>query len=446
MEKVIDCMKNIVRFLLVLVWVPIVPAMDLLEVYDLAVVNDPTFLEAAANRESAQESRPQAIANLLPVLSAVGTSQDTRLHNKKVTFQTGPRADKTQSFWTHSITVDLTQPIFNVDFWVQFSQSENQIAQADAEYGAVGQDLIERTTSAYLDVLLAKDTLDFSVSEKRAFARQLEQAKQRFEVGLIAITDVYEIQAGYDTSAADVIKAENDLDDRKEELREIIGDNPVDLAGLGTDLPLLNPDPEDIDVWTQLAKAHNFNIIARQNQAEFTKKTIERQRSGHYPTLDIVGSYGYQDDNSSFGLRGDTGRIGLELNVPLFEGGGVNSRTRQAFSDFQAAQQQLEKERRSVIRQVKNGYRGVISTIGQVKARAATVRSSKSSLEATKAGYDVGTRTSVDVVAEQRNLFRSKRDHAQTRYDYVKNWLRLKAAVSDLSRNDLERFNRLLTN
>ena len=398
MEKVIDCMKDIVRFLarLVLIWVPMVPAMDLLEVYDLAVVNDPTFLEAAATRESAQESRPQAIANLLPVLSGVGSSQHTRLHNQKVdTFQSVDSTGKTQDFWTNSVRIDLTQPIFNLDFWVQFSQSENQIAQADAEYGTVWQDLIQRTTGAYLDVLLAKDTLDFSSSEKRAFARQLEQAKQRFEVGLIAITDVYEIQAGYDTSMADVIKAENDLDDRKEELREIIGDSPVDLAGLGTDLPLLKPDPADIDVWTQLAKTHNLNIIARQNQAAFAQKNIERQRSGHYPTLDIRGSYAYQEDNSSFGLTGDTGRIGLELNVPLFSGGSVNSRTRQAFSDFQAAQQDLARERRSVIRQVKNGYRGVISTIGQVKARAATVRSSRSSLEATKAGYDVGTRTSV---------------------------------------------------
>ncbi len=244
---------------------------------------------------------------------------------------------------------------------------------------------------------------------------------------------------------ADAIEAENDLDDSKEALREIIGDSPVDLAGLGTDLPLLKPDPEDIEAWTRLAKAHNLNIIARQNQAEFAKKNIERQRSGHYPTLDIRGSYAYQDDNSSFGLRGDTGRIGLELNVPLFTGGSINSRTRQAFSEFHATQQQLTAARRSVIRQVKSGYRGIISPIGQVKARAATVRSSKSALEATKAGFEVGTRTSVYVVAEQRNLFRSKRDHAQSRYDYIRNWLRLKAAVSDLNRNDLEKFNRLLS-
>ncbi len=447
--KVFDRMKNIVRFLvaLVSVWVPIVSAMDLLEVYDLAVVNDPTFLEAAANRESARESRPQAIANLLPVLSGVGSTQSTRLHNKKVnTFQTSSGAGKTQSFWTNSLRVDLNQPIFNMDSWVQLSQSENQIAQADAEYGAAGQDLIERTTDAYLNILLARDTLEFSSSEKRAFERQLEQAKQRFEVGLIAITDVLEIQAGYDKSVADAIEAENDLDDNKETLREIIGDSPVDLAGLGNELPLLKPDPEDIEAWAKLAKAHNLTVIAQQNQTEFAKKNIERQRSGHYPTLDFRGSYAYQDDNSSFGLRGDTGRIGLELNVPLFTGGSINSRTRQAFSDFHAAQQQLAAARRSVIRQVKSGYRGIISTIGQVKARAATVKSSKSALEATKAGFEVGTRTSVDVVAEQRNLFRSKRDHAEVRYEYIRNWLELKAAVSDLSRNDLVKFNRLLAN
>ena len=441
-------MRNIVRFLVVLVsfWVPIVPAMDLLEVYDLAVDNDPTLLEAAAQRRSARQSRPQAIANLLPVLSAVGTTQSTRLHNKKAgTFQSGSGAGKTQNFWTNSLRVDLNQPIFNLDSWVQLSQSDNQIAQADAEYGAAEQAMIVRTTGAYLDILLAKDTLEFSSSEKRAFARQLEQAKQRFEVGLIAITDALEIQAGYDKSVADVIQAENDLDDKKEALREIIGDIPVDLAGLGNELPLLKPDPENIETWTKLARVRNFNIIAQQNQAELAKKNIERQRSGHYPTLDIRGSYAYQDDNSSFGLRGDTSRIGLELNIPLFQGGSTNSRTSQALFEFHAAQQLLTTARRAIVRQVKSGYRGVISTIAQVKARAATVKSSTTALEATKAGFEVGTRTSVDVVTEQRNLFRSKRDHAETRYEYIRNWLGLKAAVSDLSREDLEKFNRLLT-
>ena len=443
-----DCIKSLVQIFvtIIFVWIPVAYGMDLLDVYDMAAVNDPTFQEAAAQRESAKESRPQAIANLLPVLSGVGTTQSTRLHNKKAgTFQSGAGAGKTQNFWTNSIRVDLVQPIFNLDSWVQLSQSENQIAQADAEYEAAGQELIFRTTDAYLEVLLAKDTLEFSSSEKRAFERQLEQAKLRFEVGLIATTDVLEIQAGYDKSVADAIEAENDLDDKKEALREIIGDIPVDLAGLGNELPLLKPDPEDIEAWARLAKAHNLTIIAQQNQSEIAKNNIDRQRSGHYPTLDLVGSYAYQDDNSSFGLRGDTGKIGFELNVPLFTGGSVNSRTRQAFSEFHAAEQQLAAVRRSVIRQVKSGYRGIISTIGQVKARAATVRSSKSALEATKAGFEVGTRTSVDVIAEQRNLFRSKRDYAEARYEYIRNWLRLKAAVSDLSRNDLEKFNRLLT-
>ena len=442
------CMKNLFQLLavVILVRIPIAGAMDLLEAYDLALVNDPAFLEAAAQYQFAQEFRPQAIANFLPNVSAVGTTQTTRLHNKKTgTFQSRTGVGKTQNFWTNSIRVDLIQPIFNIESWVQYSQSENQIAQADAEYGAVEQDTVIRTTDAYLNILLARDTLEFSKFEKRAFGHQLEQAKQRFEMSLIAIADVLEIQAEYDKSVADAIEAENDLDDRKEELREIIGESPVDLAGLGTDLPLLKPNPEEIGVWTKLAKTYNLNIIARQNQAEYAKKNIEGQRSGHYPTLDLVGSYAYQDDNSSFGLRGDTGKIGLELNVPLFQGGNINSRTRQALSEYHIAQQQLVAVRRSVIRLVKSGYRGVISTISQVKARAATVRSSKSALEATRAGFEVGIRTSGDVITEQRNLSRSKWDHAEARYEYIRNWLRLKVAVSDLSRNDLEKFNRLLT-
>lgn len=439
-------MRILVRLLTVLASgvVPIASAMDLIEVYDLAVVNDPAFLEAKARRDSDQESRPQAIANLLPSLSVSGSTRTTRLHNKKVSFER-VGADKTSNFFTHRIGLDLRQPVFHKDFWVQLDQSDNQIVQADAEYAATKQELIVRTTNAYLDVLLANDTLVFATAEKLALARQLEQAQQRFNVGLIAITDVLEAQAGYDKAVADEIQAENDLDNRKEELREIIGDSPVDLAGLGDELPLLKPDPENIEEWSKLAENLNLDIIARKNEAERARKQIEFERSGHYPTVDIVGRYDYQDD-TGFSRRGDQASIGLELNFPLFQGGAVNSRSRQAQFDFAAAQQGLAAERRSVIRQVKDSYRGVISTIGQVNAREATVKSSKSAVEATEAGFEVGTRTMVDVVAEQRNLFRSKRDHAETRYDYIKNWLRLKQATSDLSREDLEKFNRLLTN
>lgn len=427
---------------------PAVSAMDLIEVYDLAFANDPTFREARAKRDSSEELRYQAIANLLPVITISSSTQTTRLHNKKVgTFQTsgGDDAEKTQNFYTNIAAVDLTQPVFHKDFWVQLDQSDNQIAQAYAEYSAAEQNLISRTTEAYLDVLLAEDTYTLATAEKLALARQLEQAQQRFEVGLIAITDVLEAQAGYDNAVAGEIEAANEVDNSKEALREIIGETPIDLSVLGAELPLVKPDPDDIKEWRKFAELRNLTLIAEKNRTEVARKQIERQRSGHYPTLDITGRYNYQDDNSSFGLRGDVARIGLEFNLPLFEGGAVSSRVRQARSDFQAAQQQLASVQRSVIRQVKDGYRGVISTLNQVKALAATVKSSVSSLEATVAGFEVGTRTMVDVVAEQRNLFRSKRDYAETRYNYIRNWLRLKEAASDLQREELERFNRLLT-
>lgn len=450
-------MKKLFQLLPLLACVCVRPgnAMDLLEVYDLAVLNDPIILEAKARRDSAQESKPQAIANLLPVLSVSGNSKRTRLHNKKITFQTDvtldPGApglsapDKTQDFWTNQINLNLRQSLFNREFWVQLDQAGNQVAQAEAEYSAAQLNLIVRTTAAYLDVLLAEDTVEFSTSEKLSLARQLEQAQQRFNVGLIAITDVLEAQAGYDISIADEISALNDLDNRKEELREIIGDYPIAINGLGGELPLLKPQPENIEEWSKLAQKLNFSIIARKNETEVARKQIKFEQSGHFPTLDVVGNYSYQDDNSSFGLRGDVADIGLELNMSLFQGGAVNSRTRQARSDFRAALQSLAAEQRSVIRQVKDGYRGVLSTISQVKARAATVISSRSALEATEAGFGVGTRTMVDVVAEQRNLFRAKRDHSETRYNYINNWLRLKEAAGDLSRDDLARFSRLLT-
>lgn len=437
--------NNFLRVLLLFVGcLPLAYGMGLIETYDLAYNNDPVFQESRARRDSSEESRYQAIAKLLPTLSASGSTQRTRLHNKKITFQSAGN-NKTQNFWTNSVALNLTQPVFRKNLWVELDQSENQIAQAYAEFAAAEQNLMVRTTEAYLDVLLAEDSLRFSTAEKLALARQLEQAQQRFEVGLIAITDVLEAQAGYDNAVADEIAAENELDNTKEALREIIGPAAIDLAKLGEELPLIKPDPENINTWSEVAQNQNLSIIAEKNKAEVARKNIELQQAGHYPSLDITGSYTYQDDTSAFGLRGDTARIGLQLNIPFFEGGGVSSRVRQAHHDYQAAKHGLATVERSVIRQVKNGYRGVISTLNRVKALAATVKSSESAVEATEAGLEVGTRTMVDVVAEQRNLFRSKRDHAETRYNYIKNWIQLKESASELSRDDLVRFSELLT-
>ena len=414
---------------------------DLLQIFEIALQNDPVYKEARERRNVTLETRPQAIARLLPLLSVTAGSSWNYLNNKKgATFQGGG----VQRYWDSQVGVDLKQPVFNFELWVQLSQANNQIAQAEAEYANALQDLMQRTIKVYLDVLLAKDTLQFAISEKAALARQLEQAQQRFNVGLIAITDVLEAQSGYDRARSREIFAANGVDNAKEALREIIGEFEGKLILLPTTIPLMKPEPLDINEWAATADQQNLGVISAQNQAEVARKNIELQRSGHYPTLDIVASYSFQDNNSSFGLRGETGKIGLNLNIPVFEGGAVNSRTREAHYNFNATKDSLQAVRRAIRRQVKDAYRGVLSTISQVEALRATVKSSLSALEATEAGFEVGTRTMVDVVNEQRNLFDAQRNLSEARNNYLLNWVSLKESASSLSQKDLETLNGLL--
>ena len=421
-------------------------AQDLLETYALALENDPTLKVAFANLQAVGESKDQSIARMLPTVSAnLGGSKNWLSNEKTFGASSIVSGQGKQSYFNNNFSLNLTQPVFHYDHWVQLSQSDNQIAQAEAQYQAELQNLMQRTSEAYFNVLSAQDELEFRIAEEKSIGRQLEQAEQRFKVGLIAITDVYEAQAGFDQARADVIAGGNGVDNAKEQLREIIGeDNEANLSLLGEKLPLPEPQPADIDVWSRNAAINNLNIVAAFNGVEVVNKSINLQRSGHYPTLDIVGSYGLTDNNATFGLRGDTQSIGLQLNVPLFEGGAVISRTRQAKYEYQQAQDQLIATKRSVNRQVKDAYRGVITSIGRVKALKAAVVSGQSSLEATEAGFDVGTRTMVDVLATTRNLFDAKSKYSRTRYDYIINNFRLKQASSSLSRDDLAAINGFL--
>lgn len=417
-------------------------ARDLLEIYDQALLNDPQLKAAQARRDAVLQSKPQSIARLLPNISANGQYDRFRSDNKSSFV--AARSGTTEQFWQTRGAIDLRQSLFNVEFWVQLGQADNQIAQSEAEYAAEHQNLIIRTSRAYFDVLSAQDTLDFATAEKIAIARQLDQAKQRFEVGLIAITDVHEAQAGFDQARADEIAAQNELDNAKEALLEIIGEGGADLSPLGEVLPLDSPTPDDINEWRRVAELQNLNVIAAKNQTEVARKTIMVQRAGHFPRVDFVAQYGYNDDTRDFGVSADTQSLGVQLNVPIFEGGAVNSRTKQAHHEYEAAREDLETRRREVKRQVKNAYRGVLSTISQVKALKATVVSSESALEATEAGFEVGTRTMVDVLSGQRDLFSAKRDYARTRYDYIVNRLLLKQAASSLSEADLDLINKYL--
>lgn len=437
-KSVINKLSNII--FIVLTGISAVKAQDLSETFELALQNDPVLKQAEATQLAAGESKPQGIARLLPKISATGLSSRNWLTNQKANNYLGPN----QQYWSNTFSVKLTQPLFHLDDWIQLSQSDNKIAQAEADYEALLQKLLVKTTEAYFNVLSAQDTVELILIEKEAISRQLELAKQRFEVGLNAITDVYEAQAGFDEAMANEIDAVHDLENKKEALREIIGDNEVQLNSLGTTLPLLKPQPANIKDWSDSAETNNFSIISAFNKAEFSRKSIDVQRAGHLPQLDMVASDLISDVNSTSGLRGSIQSVGVQLNIPLFEGGAVNSRTRQASYEYEAAKENLIAIKRAVKRQVTDAYNGVISSISRVEALKTAVTSAENALEANTAGFEIGTRTMIEVLAEQKKLYRKKRDFYRSRYDYLINSIKLKQASSDLTQNDLDQINRLL--
>lgn len=417
-------------------------AEDLLETYQLALQNDPTLKSSAFNQLSATEIKSQSIAQMLPNINFSASSNRNRLLNGKASFL----GSGLQHYWDQVLGVNLVQPVFNWGHWIQLDQSDNKIAQAEAQYQAQQQNLITRTTEAYFNVLAAQDNLAFSEAEQRAIEKQLEQAKQRFEVGIIAITDVYEAQAGFDRAQASVIEAQNLLDNSKEALREIIGENSANLKTLQASIPLSLPAPNDISAWANSAESNNFSIVAQVNQAELIRKSVDLEQSKHLPTVDLVAQYRQQDNGNQFGFRGDNESFGLQMNLPLFQGGGTSSRTRQAEYDYQAAKEELTKLKRGVIRGVKDAYRGVVSSVNRVQALDATVKSAEKAVEAAEAGFEVGTRTMVDVLSIQRNLYKAKSDYARSRYDYLINGIKLKEATGSLTEQDVLQINQYLQN
>ena len=435
--------RPVVLFLALFLAAPL-HAEDLLAVYRLALEKDPVLQAAAAERRAVLESRAQARALLLPQFSV--SADYTRDRNKVLDADSPFFRQETVHFWSRGYSLSLRQPVFNRAFFVQQKQAAAIVKSANARYAAARQDLIVRVANAYFQVLAARDNLEFARAEKNANQRQLEQARQRFEVGLIAITDVHESQAAFDAARAQEIEARNRLSSAREALRVITGQYHEQLSPLAPKIPLLAPDPQDIDAWTRQALAENLGLIATEYQVESAREEVEQRRSGHYPTLDLAGSHRYSDVDDGFfgGRETEDSSIGFQLNLPIYEGGAVSSRVREAVQRLEQARDQLEQNRREVLRQTRDAYLSVISGIETVKARKQAVISAQSALEATEAGLEVGTRTTVDVLSVRRNLFRNKRDHAQARYNYILDLLRLKQAAGTLSLADVEEINRWL--
>lgn len=417
-------------------------AADLVEIFQQAEANDPQYLQAVSSHKAALEYKPQALAKLLP---NVTISSNAATNQQSISIQTFNGGGNDISFNSYGYSLDVRQPIFHWDRYLALKQADSRILLSQAQLDTALQDLITRVAQKYFEVLAAKDSLEFANADKLSLEKQLQQAKERFEVGLIAITDKLEAQAGYDRSVANQIRAQNDVDNKLEELREITGSYISDLAPLGDNVPLVNPQPDSIDTWTEVSQKQNLGIVAAKQQLEVAQEQIKIEKAGHLPTLDLVGTQGFNKSGGRFGdTEVDANTIGLQLNVPIFSGGFVSSRVRQANENFNQAYQQLEQEFRQAQRQTRESFLGVISGISQVKALEQTVISSESSLKATESGFEVGTRTAVDVVNSQQSLLQAKRDYSQAKYSYILNTLNLKRAAGTLTPDDLNSVNKWL--
>lgn len=405
-------------------------AENLMDIFQLAAQNDPTLRAAAASRDATLESRPIAKANLLPQISAAASTTNH--------YQSSDYNGK-------SFSLSLTQSIYDAANYAGLRQADEQVAQAQAEFGAAEQNLIIRVGETYFDVLRKVDDLDFQRADKSAISRQLEQARKRYEVGLIAITDVHEAQARYDQAVAAEIDATNTLDASLENLREITGQIHESVDPLGETLSLNKPEPADMKAWVSAAMEQNLSLLAAVKAADAARENVSVQRAGHYPTLDLVATTSRSDDGGSTasGVSDDTS-IGLQLSVPIYSGGATSARTRSAEYSYVAAQENRELAQRGVQADTRDAYRGVESSISRVNALEQVVVSSQSALDATEAGFEVGTRTIVDVLNAQRTLYGSIRDLKGARYDYLLNGLRLKQAAGSLVVGDLEAINTLL--
>ena len=426
-------------------------AVDLIGVHDLAAKNDPALQAAAYRKDATGESERQAWSNLLPTIG--GSAGVTR--GGTTTSIQGTEVDDSDTD-TQRYGFDLRQSLYAQSNYETLDVARGQVSQAEAIYNIAYQDFLVRVAGGYFSVLTAQDGVIFAEAEEKALQRQFEQAEQRFEVGLTAVTDVHEARASYDNARARAIVSRNNLADTKEALYELTRQYFDDYDPLQEVLPLVKPKPENPVEWVDIAMQYNPVIVSAHMEVEIADATTRLQRSGHFPTLDLVASYSsftnnelvirddFQNPIGITSLVNKDSRIGLQLNVPIYQGGYVSSRTRQARYLLNAVNEDLDQRQRSVVRATNNAYRAVIAGIEQVGAFNQAMISADSALEATQAGFEVGTRTIVDVLIAQQRYFQAQRDNSLARHTYVVDHLRLKAAAGVLVVDDLQKVNNIL--
>ncbi|MFT5226303.1 MAG: outer membrane protein [Polaribacter sp.] len=414
-------------------------AQNLVDVYQLAKQNDASLKIAQANYQATGETLPLAISTRRPQIN-LSVQQSIKESDNS---NTGTNTNQNLGY-----TLSLTQTIYNARTSAQVDSAEAIVNQAAANLKVAEQDLVIRVATSYFAILSAQDSVKFARAEQNAIARQLEQAQKRFEVGLIAITDVHEAQALYDRSLAQSLLAENQLDNAFQALQVMTAEPPSStLAELGDQLTLIIPHPADIQAWVDTSLLNNQTLEAALAASRAAKFELDRQSRGDYPTVDLNASYnGSRTGDDSLGdFNQDDLSLMLQLNIPLFTGGRIDATRQQAASNYLSAQNTALLQNRLTSQQTRIAYLGVVSGIGQVRAFKQALNSSTTALKATEAGFEVGTRTSVDVLVSLRETFRAERDYSSARYDYLVNTLKLKQAAGLLSLDDLTAINRWLS-
>ncbi len=417
---------------------------DLLAVYREATLQDAVYASAKAQYIAAQERLPQARALLLPNVNfgAGANYNDVDVEYKNSTFASGRR-----DFYDYNYGVTVIQPLYRKQNTVLYEQAKIQVNQAQTQFTVAAQDLITRVAQAYFDVLLARANLRTIESQKLAVAQQLEQAKRNFVVGTATVTDSREAQARYDLVVAQELGAQNEVEVKNRALELLVGKPAGELAGLTLPVTLNDPQPAQMEAWVEQAYQSSLQIALAQQSLELAARDIDLASAGHHPTLDAVGSLSRNYANSSAqGIGSDVQALvlGVQLNVPLYQGGAISSRVREAVANQERARQDLENARRSAALQTRQAYLGVTSGLAQVKALQQAVASTQLQLESTKLGQEVGVRTAVDVLNAEQQLSLARSNLAQALYNAILNQLRLKAAVGKLAEADLADINALL--
>lgn len=434
-------------------------AEDLLDAYRQARANDPVLSQADSTRLATGETVVQSRALLLPQVSAALQLTQTDPNGKTPAVVTDAAGNETVisndvgHTRTRSDSLTISQSVLDFSKYADLKAAKSSSQAQDATYEAALQELSTRVATAYFQVLTNDDALTFAKANEQALARQLEQAQQRFDVGLSAITDVQDAKAQHDTAVASVITAENTLADSREALTQITGKPADNLKKLREELPMDAPSPNDPKAWVAEAVKSNPTILASQYNVDSAEHSISSARAGHLPTIDASAGYSkstaWTQNVGSAATAGTTnGRggtsVGLTLSVPIFSGGATQSRVRQSIYQRDAAQDSLESARRQVVRDTLNYYRSVVAGISKVEATKAAVASSESARDATQAGFEVGTRTIVDVLIAQQNLTSALSDYSQARHQFILDKLLLKQTAGTVDVKDLEAINSLL--